>query len=67
MFDWFGFVTRERFEELVEAHNELLRFCENQETRIRVLEGTASSDSRVTYTVPVAAREGNVVYPQRWR
>lgn len=24
------------------------------------------TDTRVTHTVPVAAREGNVVYPQRW-
>lgn len=52
--------------ELRERYNELCDYLEHLETRIRVLEGTAPSDSRVTHVVPVAAREGNVVYPQRW-
>ena len=53
--------------ELRERYNELLDYIDALETRIRILEGTAPSDSRVTHTVPVAAREGNVLYPQRWR
>ena len=53
--------------ELREHYNQLCNYVEHLETRIRILEGTAPSDSRVTHTVPVAAREGNVVYPQRWR
>lgn len=53
--------------ELRERYNELLDYIDALETRIRILEGTAPSDSRVTHTVPVAAREGNVFYPQRWR
>lgn len=52
--------------ELRERYNELLRYVEHQEIRIRVLEGTAPSDSRVTHTVPVAAQEGNVFYPTKW-
>jgi hypothetical protein len=66
MWGLFGSVSSERFEQFVEAHNELLRYVEHMETRIRVLEGTAPSDSRVTHTVPVAAQEGNVFYPTKW-
>ena len=53
--------------ELRERYNQLCDYVENLETRLRILEGTTPSDSRVTHTVPVAAREGNVFYPQRWR
>jgi len=52
--------------ELRERYNELCDYLDRLETRIRVLEGTAPSDSRVTHTVPVGVHEGNVFYPANW-
>jgi len=59
---WFDFADND----LRQRYNELCDYLELLETRIRVLEGTAPSDSRVTHTVPVAAQEGNVFYPTKW-
>lgn len=59
---WFDFADNE----LRQRYNELCDHLELLETRIRVLEGTAPSGSRVTHTVPVAAQEGNVFYPAKW-
>ena len=63
----FGFVSKDEHEELREWCEHLRQHIIALQQRIALLEGTAPSDSRVTHTAPVAAREGNVFYPQRWR
>lgn len=62
----FGFVSAAEHIELCEWCEHLRQHIIALQERIEALEGTAPSDSRVTHVVPVAAREGNVVYPQRW-